>query len=392
MSIRVDEKRLRAAVEDLDPASRALLELSLGRGMSDGELVEVLGGEPGGVAARRSEVIERIADELGVRGDPAAVRALREDLRGALAPSRGPGRRAGRGAPGPYLERRRTPARADPSRAPRPSSSTESSTAGAPPPWLARAQAAALAREGAAEAGGAGAGGGGGAGDDARASEIERLRSERGQQTPLLQKGELSTRRAKGLWRVGAVAAAALALTVVAIVLLSRGGDESGSGPPEGERSVAPEPAPRPTEGAPRAERGRPPEPAPARPRAPRPPIPAEGVEVTMTPPGALPGSGGPRGTARLSRQGGTTRLRVTLEGLPNPKGRYELWLYDSRRRAVSVTSFPTPLAVVDSVLEQDPRRYRYVDLSVEPPNGNPGHSVQSVLRAPVAELLEPEP
>jgi hypothetical protein len=387
MSTRVDEKRLRAAVEDLDPASRALLELSLGRGMSDGDLVEVLGGESGGVAARRSEVIERIADDLGVRGDPAAVRALREDLRGALAPSRGPRRRAGGGgAPAPYVERRRTPARADPSRAPRPSSSTESSAAGGPPPWLARAQAAALAREGAAEAGGEGEE----AGDGARASAIEPTRSERGQPTPLLQKGELSTRRTKGLWRAGAVAAAALALAVVAIVLLSRGGDESGPGPPDGERSVAPEPAPRPTEGAPRAERGRPPEPTPARPRAPRPPIPAEGVEVTMTPPGALPGSGGPRGTARLSRQGGTTRLRVTLEGLPNPKGRYELWLYDSRRRAVSVTSFPTPLAVVDSVLEQDPRRYRYVDLSVEPPNGNPGHSVQSVLRAPVAELLEP--
>jgi len=404
MSTKVDEARMRAALEDLDPASRALLELSIGRGMSDRDLAEVLGGDPRMVAARRAEVIERIADDLGVRGDSAAEQALEEDLRAALSSSGAPGAR-GRGAPRrvgerrspdrrtPMVDRRRTPPRVGLRQVPAPqrSPSTERPAEGGPPPWLARAQAAALARNRAADANGAGEA----PEDEARASEIERLRAERGEPKPLLQKGELSARRVRGLWRFGVVAAVALVFVVLAFIVLGGGGDQPASGPAAGGGSTAAEPAPgapeRRPSGPPQAAERPPPARPPSRPRAPRPPIPAEGAEVTMTRPGAAPGGAGPSGTVRLSRQLGRTRLRVSLEGLPNPKGRYELWLYDSRRRAVSVTSFPTPLAVVDTVLEEDPRRYRYVDLSVEPPNGNPGHSVQSVLRAPVSELLEPQ-
>jgi len=405
VSSMANDAALRRSLEGLDPASHALLELSLGRGLSDGDIAEILGGDPGAVAAQRAEVIERIADDLGVRGDFPAVRALREDLRSALGPpgARARARRRGSQTPhveprrtetrAPDVETRRTPPRADPSRVPTAGSDSppESAPTGGRAPWLAGAQAAALARERRARP--SGAGGREGADSDAPGSEIERLGSERGEPTPLLQKGELSARRVRGLWRVGAVAAAVLALAVMAIVLFSRGGEESPPGPAEGRGGADAEPmpaAPEPRVAAPRAEGGRPPARGQTPPREPRVPIPEEGVEVTMTRPGAAPGSGGPSGTARLSRQAGTTRLRVSLAGLPNPKGRYELWLYDSRRRVVSVTSFATPLAVVDSVLEEDPRRYRYVDLSVEPPNGDPGHSVQSVLRAPVAELLEP--
>lgn len=388
MNTNVDQTRVRAALEGLDPASRALLELSLGRGMSDRELAEVLGGEPGGVAARRTEVIERLADDLGVRGDPAAERALEEDLRSALAP---PGERSGSGAPGerrglerwsPGVEGRRTPRRTGPSpRAPtprRPPSARRSTDEG-PPPWLARAQAAALARDSA---------GANGDGDDTRATEIERVRAE---PKPLLEKGELSARRVRDLWRFGVVAAVALAFVVLAFILLAPGDDEPASGPVERGPSAGAGSAASPPQRRPATPPAAPRRAAPSRPRAPRPPIPAEGVEVTMTRPGGVPGAGGPSGTARLSRQADATRLRVSLEGLPNPKGRYELWLYDSRRRAVSVTSFATPLSTVDTVLEQDPRSYRFVDLSLEPPNGNPGHSVQSVLRAPISELLEPQ-
>lgn len=398
MSTRVDQTRLRAALDDLDPASRALLELSLGRGMSDGDLAEVLGGDPEGVATRRTEALERIAGDLGVGDDPAAERALERDLRFALAPSSPPV------APGPLVERRspeerRAPSRErrttlprpSPPRAPTPRRSlrTRGSAEDGPPPWLARAQAAALARD-RTDANGDGEE----SGADARATEIERLRAERGEPKPLLEKGELSARRVRDLWRFGVVAAIALAFVALAFILLRPDGDESASGRTERTGGANAEPAVTPPErrpSTPSAAERPPPPAAPPRPRAPRPPIPEEGTEVTMTRPLAALGVGGPSGTARLSRQGRVTRLRVSLEGLPNPKGRYELWLYDSRRRAVSVTSFPTPLAVVDSILEEDPRRYRFVDLSVEPPNGNRRHSSQSVLRAPVAELLEPQ-
>ncbi len=108
--------------------------------------------------------------------------------------------------------------------------------------------------------------------------------------------------------------------------------------------------------------------------------------------PAGGPTGSGPRGVARIVRQAGRPRLRLTLRGFPNPNGRYEVWLYTSRRHAKSVTSFGSPVPALDVPLTADPRRYRYVDLSVEPPNGNPAHSVQSVVRAPVAELLRPAP
>ena len=58
-----------SALERLDPASRALLDLSLRRGMRTEEIADVLGAEPESVEASRDEALRRIASEVGMQDD-----------------------------------------------------------------------------------------------------------------------------------------------------------------------------------------------------------------------------------------------------------------------------------------------------------------------------------
>jgi anti-sigma-K factor RskA len=96
----------------------------------------------------------------------------------------------------------------------------------------------------------------------------------------------------------------------------------------------------------------------------------------------ALPGAAG---SASLTISGSAAQLRG--HGLP-PSGAhdyYEAWLADRRGRMVSMGTFRVgrdgrvdvhmPVAV-------DVRRYALVDVSLEPDDGDPGHSDTSVLRA----------
>lgn len=85
-----DADRLRLAVDRLDPASRAMLEVSAVRRLPDHEIAEVLGTDAAEVARRRAEVVERLAEDLGVRGNGPAVRRLRSRLPEALSPPRRP--------------------------------------------------------------------------------------------------------------------------------------------------------------------------------------------------------------------------------------------------------------------------------------------------------------
>src|SRR3954466_14873096 len=55
-----------SALERLHPASRALLDLSLRRGMRTEEIADVLGAEPENVEASRDEALQRIASDVGV--------------------------------------------------------------------------------------------------------------------------------------------------------------------------------------------------------------------------------------------------------------------------------------------------------------------------------------
>ena len=61
-------KAVREALAHLDAESLALLELSVRRGLDDEEIGEFLRVDPGKVAHRRDELLERLADDLRLDG------------------------------------------------------------------------------------------------------------------------------------------------------------------------------------------------------------------------------------------------------------------------------------------------------------------------------------
>jgi Anti-sigma-K factor rskA len=102
-------------------------------------------------------------------------------------------------------------------------------------------------------------------------------------------------------------------------------------------------------------------------------------------------GGGGPdaAGLVTLSgRAGGSASVR--LSGLaPNTGGEfYELWLLGNDGELVSLGSVRVPRtgsADLRVRLPVDPRRFRYLDVSREPADGDPSHSADSVLRGPAS-------
>ena len=96
-------------------------------------------------------------------------------------------------------------------------------------------------------------------------------------------------------------------------------------------------------------------------------------------------GGGDAHGEARLASGAAT----VDVSGLP-PSARgqfYELWLLNSADDLVALGSFRVPAsgdARVTVPVPGDPAGYRFVDLSVEPDDGDPAHSGDSVLRGRV--------
>jgi hypothetical protein len=60
----------------LDPAARALLDLSLRRGLRDEAIATIVREDPFRLAWGRARAIERVAEDMGATG-PAALRAVR---------------------------------------------------------------------------------------------------------------------------------------------------------------------------------------------------------------------------------------------------------------------------------------------------------------------------
>jgi hypothetical protein len=76
------------------------------------------------------------------------------------------------------------------------------------------------------------------------------------------------------------------------------------------------------------------------------------------------------------------------VSGLAAPTGgSYEVWLYNDEIDAQPITSFRSGSATVTAKLPAGAASYRYIDISLEPADGNPNHSGQSVLRVPLPEL-----
>jgi hypothetical protein len=110
-------------------------------------------------------------------------------------------------------------------------------------------------------------------------------------------------------------------------------------------------------------------------------PRPAEPKPLASKAPLTALDGGSARGTAHISGQ----RLDLSVSGLRR-KARYQVWLYDSIADAVPVGTFAGPSARVHPRVPAGASRHRYLDVSLEPSDGNPNHSGQSVLRAPLSK------
>ena len=86
--------------------------------------------------------------------------------------------------------------------------------------------------------------------------------------------------------------------------------------------------------------------------------------------------------------RGRSARLELRVRGLPVGDEAYEVWLFNSAVNAVGLARVARGSFAVRVRLPEDAGRWRYLDVSREPLDGNPNHSGASVLRAPVARLL----
>jgi hypothetical protein len=300
----VPADRLPAALADLDPGNRALLDLSLRRGVSDAEIGELLRKTPDDVARGRDAVLELLADALDVPGLDR-----RERVRRAVAALPDDAWRGG-GQPPPA----EPPTREEPELEVRLRRDTEPE----PDVRLKRRPEPPTA-------------------DDDIHFTPEPRRSRRG----------------------GLLAALGLLLVLgaLAAILLAGGDDDD--------------------------------EPAPDM---------AERTGSQATPPGdERPGRGGGVALQPLTDAGARGRIApgeggllvISIGGLPRGEGSYEAWLYDSVVDARSLGRFEGGARRLEGKLPPDAGEYRFLDISLEPADGNPNHSGDSVLRTPLAPLLD---
>ncbi|MFF9279839.1 anti-sigma factor [Streptomyces griseosporeus] len=92
-------------------------------------------------------------------------------------------------------------------------------------------------------------------------------------------------------------------------------------------------------------------------------------------------------GYARLSESHGHRTLKITVEGLPRTSGYFEVWLMDrTHTKLVSMGVLgPDGRATLPVPNTIDLREYSVVDVSVQPYNGKPDHSGESLVRGPYA-------
>ena len=307
----VPTDRLPGAIGDLDPGNRALLDLSLRRGVSDAEIGELLRKEPTDVARGRDAVLELLADALDVGGHDRrervrlAVAALPDD---AWQPRLAPPARE-RAVP----ERVSEPAEADEPVDDAPELADEPPAA----PTVERDRAEDRARA-AREL------------DDGYIFEPQEPKSSR--------------------WGRTLALLGVLAVVVALAILLLSGGDDDDE--PSGDGN-----------GSQQAQNGGP-----------------EGQTQAL----AALGGGKGSGQVSVTDEGAT----ITIRGLPDPDpGTYQVWLYDNLVDAQSLGTFSKGSGQLEVKLPPDARQYRYLDVSHEPPDANPNHSGDSVLRARLNEL-----
>lgn len=336
----VPQDRLTAAVRALEPGARALLDLSLRRGVSDGDIATLLETDPHDVALRRADAIEQVVARLDLHGasDFMRVRAALADL-----PAEGWGPTPGAGAPAREADaarRRRRSARDD------------------EPPGSHR-----LTKESSA---------------NGSAAAVE---PEAPAPAPPA-RGPFGWPTGRGKSNISLVPAAIVVVLVIVAVTIGVVLANRGSGSASTTAGRTPEQAAQEQRAAARAAKSR----AEKRRAAARKRAAGRPVKLANV---ATVGTGG--GSARLIGKGPHARLRVRLYGLPPAKGGdYEIWLYNSVSNAVPLGSFARRGIDLNARLPANWQRYRYLDVSLEPADGNQNHSGQSLLRAPLARLQSP--
>jgi hypothetical protein len=111
---------------------------------------------------------------------------------------------------------------------------------------------------------------------------------------------------------------------------------------------------------------------------------PAPSGKLVLKPVGGLD----PSASGRVSLAGDRATVRVS--GLRATGGGqfYELWLLGADKKLIGLGSFRVGAdgeATLRLPLPVDPDAFQYFDLSLEPGDGDPGHSGVSVLRGPTA-------
>lgn len=101
----------------------------------------------------------------------------------------------------------------------------------------------------------------------------------------------------------------------------------------------------------------------------------------------ALPGATG--ATATASMGGSLDGMELKVSGLPasRPGEYYELWALNTPKDLAPIGTFRVGAdgkADVRFALGIDPAKYKALDVSVEREDGDPGHSGDSLLRAPL--------
>lgn len=101
---------------------------------------------------------------------------------------------------------------------------------------------------------------------------------------------------------------------------------------------------------------------------------------------GPLPPSDGQVGTAELVTARNGQQVRVDASALPAPTSTaYEVWLFGDNGRMVSLGTLADGSGAFTVPAGIDTTQYRTVDVSDEPPDGNPAHSGISLIRGTFA-------
>lgn len=323
----ISTRRLIAATADLDPASRAMLNLWLHRGLSDAQIAEYIGGTPDGVTARREALVEALSAKLDVT--PEEVHETVEQLagrRGEQAASATAPEEAGADAEPDETVPREEPKSAAPQREP----AVAGPESFAPP-------------------------------EPAETEGRERTEAPDGGAVPA------AGHRRRLPWTVLLIVALSLLALLLLVSVLLTGSGKSTSAP-KSTPSAAPVPRARAGSG-----------PASAGPRRPPPASARAALRLRPLPGGASPTASG---VATLSRTRGATRLHLVVRGLA-PLRRatvYGVWLYNSVLDTAPLAVLPRAAGTVVVRLPRRFPHYHFIDVSVQQVPSYV-HSGQSVLR-----------